>query len=69
MSYEILPNGNVLAPARELKTAGSYDVVVCGGGMAGFGAAVAAARKGSKVLIIEKGGGHSWSEKSYELMG
>lgn len=54
MSYEILSNGNVLAPARELKNAGSYDVVVCGGGMAGFGAAVAAARKGAKVLIIEK---------------
>ena len=54
MSYEILANGNVIAPARELQNAGEYDVVVCGGGMAGFGAALAAARHGAKVLIIEK---------------
>lgn len=54
MNYQILENGNVVAPARELEKAGEYDVVVCGGGMAGFGAAVAASRHGAKVLIIEK---------------
>jgi len=33
-----------------------YDVVVCGGGLAGVAAAVAAAKKGSKVLLIEQYG-------------
>ena len=33
---------------------GEYDVVVAGGGMAGFGAACAAARGGMKTLIIER---------------
>ena len=32
-----------------------YDVIVIGGGFAGVAAAIAAAREGSKVLIIEKG--------------
>lgn len=34
----------------------TYDFVVCGGGVAGFAAAVAAARKGLKVALIEKNG-------------
>lgn len=33
-----------------------YDVIVAGGGPAGIGAAIAAARNGSKVLLIEKAG-------------
>ncbi|MBP5382807.1 MAG: FAD-dependent oxidoreductase, partial [Bacteroidales bacterium] len=36
--------------------AGSYDVVVCGGGPAGFIAAIAAARNGAKTAIIERYG-------------
>ncbi|MBQ7566979.1 MAG: FAD-dependent oxidoreductase [Oscillospiraceae bacterium] len=32
---------------------GEYDVVVCGGGMAGVGAAVAAGRAGAKTILIE----------------
>jgi len=35
---------------------GEYDVVVCGGGIAGFASAVSAAREGMKVALIEKGG-------------
>ncbi len=31
-----------------------YDLIVIGGGFAGFGAAVAAARQGAKVLLIER---------------
>lgn len=32
---------------------GCYDVIVCGGGPAGFGAAVAAAKTGAKTLLLE----------------
>lgn len=34
----------------------SYDIIVAGGGMAGVGAAFAAARMGKKVLLVEKYG-------------
>ena len=34
---------------------GEYDVVVCGGGVAGLAAAVAARRQGVSVLLLEKG--------------
>lgn len=36
--------------------AGEYDVVVCGGGPAGFISAIAASRKGAKVALIERYG-------------
>ena len=36
--------------------AGTYDVVVCGGGPAGFIAAIAAAREGAKVAVVEQYG-------------
>lgn len=35
---------------------GHFDVAVCGGGVAGVGAAVAAARNGASVVLIEKSG-------------
>lgn len=39
--------------ARTIPVAGEYDVVVAGGGPAGVGAAIAAARAGAKTLCIE----------------
>ncbi len=41
-------------PAREIPVYGEFDVVVVGGGCAGFPAAIAAARNGAKTLIIEQ---------------
>ncbi len=41
-------------PERELQVYGQYDVVVVGGGCAGFASALAAARNGAKVLIVEQ---------------
>ncbi len=41
---------------RRLKQIGEYDVVVCGGGPAGYCAAVQAARLGAKTALIEQYG-------------
>lgn len=41
---------------KDAPVVGSYDVVVCGGGPAGFMAAIAAARQGAKTAIVEKYG-------------
>ena len=38
------------------KFVGNYDVVVCGGGPAGFIAAIAAARSGAKTAVVEQYG-------------
>ena len=39
---------------KEIHTTKSYDVVVCGGGFSGFAAAYAAARDGTKTILIER---------------
>jgi len=41
---------------KEAPVAGAYDVVVCGGGPSGFIGAIAAARSGAKVALIERYG-------------
>lgn len=40
--------------SEEIPVKGKYDVVVAGGGVAGIAAALAAARKGASVLLLEK---------------
>ena len=46
--------GYVKEPARRIPVVNSADVVVVGGGPAGFAAAVAAAREGCDVLLLER---------------
>ena len=41
---------------KTLPVTGEYDVAVCGGGPAGFIAAIAAARNGARVALIERYG-------------
>jgi flavin-dependent dehydrogenase len=44
----------VIKEQLETKITDSCDVLVCGGGFAGISAALAAARQGSKVILLEK---------------
>ncbi|MHB0874861.1 MAG: FAD-dependent oxidoreductase [Anaerolineae bacterium] len=46
----------VSEPARDLPIAAEVDVLVAGGGPAGFAAAVAAAREGARTLLLERYG-------------
>ena len=41
--------------SKTIPVAAHFDVVICGGGPAGIGAAVAAAEKGAKTALIERG--------------
>jgi len=51
------PNGEKLIEAeRAIPVAGHSDVLICGGGPAGIGAALAAARAGASVQLIEVAG-------------
>ena len=51
-----IEKNHVVESPRTLNIRSEYDVVVCGGGPAGVGAALAAAREGAKTLLIEKYG-------------
>ena len=44
----------ITEPEKQIPVMGEYDIAVCGGGVAGVAAALAAARHGAKVLLIEK---------------
>lgn len=45
---------NIVESSRELPVKGAYDVLVIGGGVAGVSAALASARQGMKVCLVEK---------------
>ncbi len=47
---------SIVEPAKALPIMASVDVLVCGGGPAGFIAAIAAARNGAKTMLIERYG-------------
>ena len=49
-------DGKVIQPARELPVFHKADVVVVGGGPAGFAAALASARTGAKTALVERYG-------------
>jgi ribulose 1,5-bisphosphate synthetase/thiazole synthase len=58
-----LIDGRVIQPERPLTVANDTDVLVVGGGPAGFAAAVAAARTGVKTTLVERYGyfGGQWT--------
>ncbi len=43
----------IMEKVKEIPFYGDYDIVVAGGGIAGFGAAVAAGKRGYRVLLLE----------------
>ena len=51
-----MKDGKVVMPAREVPLFHETDVVVVGGGPAGFAAAVSAARTGANVALVERAG-------------
>jgi hypothetical protein len=46
--------GKVIEPARETPVVREVDVLICGGGVSGVGAALGAARSGAKTMVIER---------------
>src|SRR5450631_4694831 len=51
-----ISRGQVRLGEQTIPIAAHVDVLVCGGGVAGIAASVAAARNGAKTLLIERAG-------------
>jgi ribulose 1,5-bisphosphate synthetase/thiazole synthase len=47
-------NGHVVEPVRRTPVVREVDVLVCGGGVSGVGAALGAARTGAKTMVLER---------------
>ena len=54
LDEKALEVGQKIEKKHEIRVVDEYDVVVAGGGVAGFAAAVAAGRFGAKVLLVER---------------
>ena len=52
--------------SKRVPIVGNYDVVVCGGGPAGFIAAIAAARSGAKTIWVFRWNGYNGACYSFE---
>jgi len=52
--------GQPVKAAQSLPMTADYDIVVCGGGTSGLPAAVAAARTGARVAIVER---YGWTKR------
>jgi ribulose 1,5-bisphosphate synthetase/thiazole synthase len=52
----LLAAGQPVHAAPSFNATAEYDVVVCGAGTSGIPAAVAAAREGAKVAVVERYG-------------
>ncbi len=48
-----MPDTQSVTVREQVPVAGEWDVIVCGGGPAGTGAAIAAARQGASTLLVE----------------
>jgi hypothetical protein len=55
-SHSIEKDGKFVEPRNKIPVKKNVDVLVCGGGPAGIGAAITAARAGAKVQLIELNG-------------
>ncbi len=62
-----MTSSTYVEPARDIPVVGEYDVLVCGAGTSGFPAAVAAAKAGARVAVLERYG-YPGGVPAYSLM-